>query len=189
MALEEDGFDRERVTAPVNSRKMGASPASVQLSVIYVNWNSLDFLEKSIASVLHYTSSTAIEIIVVDNASTSEGSQAGLETIAAMGRGIRIFFLSENVGFAGANNLGASHAHGETLLLLNPDTELEGPAIDTMMAHLVDLPDAGVLGCRLLSPDGSVQTRLLSVIAYHPQSDTGLRGAPPSLAGLPSLAY
>ena len=39
--------------------------------------------------------------------------------------------------------------------LLNPDTELEEPAIDAMMAHLADLPDAGVLGCRLLSPDGS----------------------------------
>ena len=116
MALKENGSDREGVTAPVNSREIGTSPASVQLSVIYVNWNSLDFLEKSIASVLHFTSSTAIEIIVVNNASTSEGSQAGLEAIAAVGPGIRIFFLSENVGFAGANNLGASHAHGETLL-------------------------------------------------------------------------
>lgn len=161
----ENGFLHEGVTARLKSTERGASPASsVQLSIVYVNWNSLDFLEKSIASVLRYTSSTAIEIIVVDNGSTSEGLRAGLEKIAAMLPGIRIVPLRKNLGFAGANNLGANHARGETLLLLNPDTELKGPAIDTMMAHLADLPDAGVLGCRLVNPDGSVQTSSIQLL-------------------------
>ena len=158
MAPQEDGRPHESAVAPPNSVEMDPALAPVQLSIIYVNWNSLDFLEKSVASVLRYTSSTAIEIIVVDNASTQDGLQAGLEKIAAMGPGVRTFSLKENSGFAYANNFGASHARGETLLFLNPDTELTGPAIDTMMAYLAGLPDAGVLGCRLLNSDGSVQT-------------------------------
>jgi len=164
MALEKDGHPHEWVIAPLNSVEMDLALTPVQLSIIYVNWNSLDYLEKSVASVVCYTSSTAVEIIVVDNASTQDGLQAGLEKIAAMGPNVRVFSLRENLGFASANNLGASHARGETLLLLNPDTELTGPAIDTMMAHLARLPDAGVLGCRLLNSDGSVQTTSIQLL-------------------------
>jgi GT2 family glycosyltransferase len=45
----------------------------MDLSIIYVNWNSLDYLRESIASVIEHTHSIAYEIIVVDNASPEPG--------------------------------------------------------------------------------------------------------------------
>ncbi|MGD1082958.1 MAG: glycosyltransferase family 2 protein, partial [Candidatus Sulfotelmatobacter sp.] len=47
---------------------------------------------------------------------------------------------------------------GRILLFLNPDTELRGPAINLMHVCLDSSADIGVLGCRLLNPDLSVQT-------------------------------
>jgi GT2 family glycosyltransferase len=41
---------------------------------------------------------------------------------------------------------------------LNPDTRLEGPAINVMMRKMKEIPDAGIVGCKLLNSDLSVQT-------------------------------
>ena len=161
MSPAKNSFLQKRLVSCRRVPEMDSSSSEVQLTIIYVNWNSLDFLEKSIASVLRYTPSTALEIIVVDNAS----QEGGLEKIATMGSCIRIFPLRENMGFARANNIGAGHACGHVLLFLNPDTELTGAAIDKMINHLENLLDAGVLGCRLVNADGSVQ---LSTIQLFP---------------------
>ncbi len=50
----------------------------MELSVIYVNWNSLDYLRESIVSVYEHTRGLTFEIVVVDNAST----EPGIETLA-----------------------------------------------------------------------------------------------------------
>ena len=130
------------------------------LSVIYVNWNSADYLKASIESVLAGESQPNAEIIVVDNAST----QDGVEGIATLDPRIRLFTERKNLGFAGANNLGASHAHGEILLFLNPDTKVSVGTIDTMARHLETLPDAGILGARLMNADGCVQLSAIQAL-------------------------
>jgi GT2 family glycosyltransferase len=130
------------------------------ISIVYVNWNSADYLKASVKSVFTGDSQPNAEIIVVDNAST----QDGVEGIAALDPRIRVFAERKNLGFAGANNLGASRAHGEILLFLNPDTNVSAGAIDQMARHLERLPDAGVLGARLLNADGSVQLSAIQVL-------------------------
>jgi hypothetical protein len=42
--------------------------------------------------------------------------------------------------------------------LLNPDTKVVGPAIKTMLDRIKSLPDAGIVGCKLLNTDFSVST-------------------------------
>jgi len=106
--------------------------------------------QASIQSVFTGENQPNAEIIVVDNAST----QDGIEGIAAIDQRIRVFAEHKNLGFAGANNLGASRAHGEILLFLNPDTEVS-PARLTGWPPLEMLPDAGILGARLLNANGS----------------------------------
>jgi len=125
----------------------------MKLSIIYVNWNSVDYLRESIASVYEFTKETELEIIVVDNASP----EGGVGVIRELFPSVQVIESKKNLGFAGANNLGFRSSTGEYILLLNPDTKLLEPSIDVMMKHIHALPDAGIVGCKLLNTDLSVQ--------------------------------
>jgi len=127
----------------------------VDLSVVVVSWNVRDLLRRclcSISNVQHRASST--EVIIVDNAST-DGSVAMVRTEFP---DVRLIVNSGNPGFAAANNQGIAVAQGRYVLLLNPDTEVVGDALATMVAFADDHPDVGVVGPQLLNPDGSVQS-------------------------------
>jgi GT2 family glycosyltransferase len=133
----------------------------MDLSIIYVNWNSVDYLCESIASVLEHTHSVAYEIIVVDNASP----EPGVDSLKQSFPDVTIIHSEKNLGFAGANNFGFRHSAGEFVLFLNPDTKLMAPSIDLLIARHKSLPDAGIVGCKLLNTDLSVQ---LSSIQTYP---------------------
>jgi GT2 family glycosyltransferase len=133
----------------------------MELSIICVNWNSADYLRECIASVYEYTWEISFEIIVVDNAS----SQEGVDTLREQFPEVTIIKSAKNLGFAGANNVGFRHSTGAYVLLLNPDTKLISAAINIMLAHMKTLPDAGIVGCRLLNTDLSVQ---LTAIQKYP---------------------
>jgi hypothetical protein len=125
----------------------------MDLSIIYVNWNSLDYLRQSIASVYAHTQGLAFEIIVVDNASP----EGGIDELHREFPDIIIIKSPNNLGFAGANNLGFRHSAGEYVLLFNPDTKLIAPSINILFEHIRTLPDAGIVGCKLLNTDLSIQ--------------------------------
>lgn len=125
----------------------------MDLSIIYVNWNSLDYLRESITSVYTFTHQTSFEIVVVDNASP----EGGIDIIKDHFPEIKLIKSESNLGFAGANNLGFRNSCGKYILLLNPDTKLLEPSIDIMMNYMRSLPGAGIVGCKLLNTDGSVQ--------------------------------
>lgn len=126
----------------------------MDLSIIIVNWNSKDYLRKCITSILAETAGLDYEIIVIDAASY-DGCDAMLERHFPQVR----FIQSEvNSGFARANNTAYAASHGDTLLFLNPDTELRGPAINVLYEHAHSLPKAGAVGAKLLNSDGTVQT-------------------------------
>jgi GT2 family glycosyltransferase len=126
----------------------------MDLSIIYVNWNSLAYLRKSIASIYAETQGIEFEIVVIDNASPEEGVESLIELFPA----VKIIKSDKNLGFARANNFGCKHARGEFVLLLNPDTELRGPAINILLEGMRSLPDAGIVGGKLLNTDLTVQT-------------------------------
>ena len=126
----------------------------MDLSIIFVNWNSVDFLRECLASVYANTKSTSFEIIIVDNASP----QGGVESLKEDYPEITIIKSEKNLGFAGANNLGFRQVTAEYVLLLNPDTLLVGPTIDILLEAIRNLPDAGIVGCKMLNSDLSVQT-------------------------------
>jgi GT2 family glycosyltransferase len=140
-------------TALDRTENLPSIPTRVQLSIIFVNWNSLDYLRESIASVYQFTCATQFEIIVVDNASP----EGGVDAISQAFPGVIVIKSPKNLGFAGANNLGFAHSTGEFVLLLNPDTQLFEPSIDIMMDRARKLPNAGIIGCKLLNTDRTVQ--------------------------------
>jgi GT2 family glycosyltransferase len=125
----------------------------MELSIICVNWNSLEYLRECIASVYQHTHGVSFEIIVVDNASP----QGGVDALKQQFPEITIIKSEKNLGFAGANNVGFRRSSGDYVLFLNPDTKLAEPAINAMLQHIKMLPDAGIVGCKLLNTDLSVQ--------------------------------
>jgi hypothetical protein len=126
------------------------APYGVRLSIIVVSYNTREMTLDALRSAIEQTRDTSYEIIVVDNAS-SDGSA---EAIAALGGPVRLIALSENIGFARANNVAASEAHGEFILLLNPDTVVIDRGIDRLLAFADERPGAGIWGGRSLFADG-----------------------------------
>ncbi len=127
---------------------------NLDLSIVIVNWNSVEFLKACIASVQRETHDVNYEIIVIDAASF-DGCDRMLRNTYPEVR----FIQSElNVGFGQANNRAFEASLGDSVLFLNPDTTVVGHAISVMHACLQQLPMAGAIGCRLLNGDHSLQT-------------------------------
>jgi N-acetylglucosaminyl-diphospho-decaprenol L-rhamnosyltransferase len=123
----------------------------VDLTVIIVSWNVRGLLRRCLESLVlaHGT----LEVIVVDNAS-SDGSP---DMVRAEYPHVRLMTNDENRGFPAANNQGLDLSQGRSLLLLNPDTEIVGDALATMVAYMDAHRDVGALGPQLRYPDGSLQ--------------------------------
>ncbi len=119
------------------------------LSIIVVSYNTRAMTMACLASVMAETRDAPYELIVVDNAS-SDGSAAAIN---ALGDRVRLIPLTENIGFARANNLAARSARGELLLLLNPDTVILDGAIDRLATFASANPAAGIWGGRTLFGD------------------------------------
>lgn len=124
------------------------------VSIIIVNWNTRDLLLQCLRSIRDTTADLAYEVVVVDNAS-SDGSVAAVEAEFPQAR---LIANRENRGFGAANNQGAALARGEYLLFLNPDTVVLKGSVASMREFLSVEEQAGVVGCKILNPDGSLQT-------------------------------
>jgi GT2 family glycosyltransferase len=123
-------------------------------SIIIVNWNVCALLRRCLAGLPEAVGpDIRTEVIVVDNAS-HDGSVA---MVRAEFPAVRLLANRENRGFAGGNNQGMAAGRGRTLLLLNPDTEPAPGALAAMLATLDSAPGIGMVGPRLLNPDGSTQ--------------------------------
>jgi GT2 family glycosyltransferase len=125
----------------------------MKLSIIIVNWNSFDYLQKCVASLAEHTR-CSYEVIVVDNASP-HGDADRIETELL---DVQLLRCEGNSGFGAANNMGFRQSKGEYLLFLNPDTELVNSAADMMVEAISSCSDSGIIGCTLLNEDTSVQT-------------------------------
>lgn len=130
------------------------------LSIIIINWRSREFVRDCLASICANIGSLTHEILVIDNASFD-----GCEEMVRSEFPQVLFIQSEqNLGFASANNLAFAHSRGRNVLFLNPDTEIQGAAIQELVSALECLPDAGMVGARLLNSDGSLQTTCVTAI-------------------------
>jgi N-acetylglucosaminyl-diphospho-decaprenol L-rhamnosyltransferase len=132
----------------------------VDVSIVIVNWNSRGYVEKCVASIETNVSGVSYEVIVVDSGSF-DGCEGMLHRAYPK---VRFIQGGVNLGFGQASTLGAGHARGSVLLFLNPDTELTPGAIERMYQHIMDLAEAGALGCRLLNSDGSLQVSCVQAL-------------------------
>jgi len=132
---------------------MESSPPT--LSVIIVSWNVRELLRRALASLYaSWGDRPGLEIIVVDNDSDDDS----VAMLRAEFPQVQVIANHDNRGFTVGNNQGLARAHGDFLLLLNPDTEVEGDALWQLVAHANNHPRVGMIGPRLLNPDGSTQS-------------------------------
>ncbi|GAA4611347.1 hypothetical protein GCM10023108_03260 [Saccharopolyspora hordei] len=96
--------------------------------------------------------SVPFEVIVVDDASPDDSA----EKLAAC-EGVRLVRTERNLGFIGACNLGAQHARGEHLFFLNNDAEVTESWLDVLMDTMRSDERIGLVGAKLVYPDGRLQ--------------------------------
>ena len=125
----------------------------MDLSIIIVNYNVKEFLQNLLHSLQKAVQNISHEIIVVDNAS-DDGS---IEFIREKFPYVQLISNKSNLGFSKANNEGLKIAKGKYLLLINPDTIVSEDTISKMIQFLNNHEDAGLAGCKILNPDGSLQ--------------------------------
>ena len=139
-----------RASPPVASRDAGALP---HLSVIIVNYQTKGLLKyclrRFFASALPY----AVEVIVVDNAS-NDGSAA---MVRALYPQVQLIVCAKNRGFAAGNNEGLRRARGAYVLIMNADIVVRDGGIHALVQFLDTHPHVGIVGPRLLNPDGTLQ--------------------------------
>jgi len=123
------------------------------VSVIIVSYNTCDILRHCLASVYEQARDAAFEVVVIDNAS-SDGSA---EMIQRQFQQVRLIANNVNRGFAAANNQGMAIARGRYVLLLNSDTLVLDQAIDNAVAFADEHGDVGIMGCRVLNADRTLQ--------------------------------
>jgi GT2 family glycosyltransferase/glycosyltransferase involved in cell wall biosynthesis len=94
-----------------------------------------------------------VEIIVVDDASPDETPRM----LAAFKDAVRVVTHASNMGFGQSCNDGAAVAESDILVLLNNDTVPRRGWLDALLGYARVHPDAGIVGAKLLYPDGCVQ--------------------------------
>jgi GT2 family glycosyltransferase len=123
------------------------------LSILIVNWNARELLRQCLRSIDAECRDLTPQIVVVDG-----GSFDGCaEMLAAEFPGVDFVQSAENIGFGRSNNLGFARVTGDLVLLLNPDTEIRPGAVHALISALQSLPNAGLVGARLLNSDFSLQ--------------------------------
>jgi exopolysaccharide biosynthesis polyprenyl glycosylphosphotransferase len=145
----------------------------MKLSIIIVNYKTKDLLELCLNSILAdqpadsdrevqagsqttnygpWTSNNR-QIIVIDNHS-EDGS---VEMVRGKFPEVQLLVNETNVGYARAINQGIRIAEGEYLLLMNPDVQVKPGAIERMVRFMDENQQVGIVGGKLLNPDGTLQ--------------------------------
>ena len=125
----------------------------MKVSVVIINYNTFQLTCNCIASVIEYTQQVDYEIILVDNASTECNPKLFKEKFP------EVVLVESNIngGFAKGNNWGIEKATGDYILLLNSDTYLKEDSISVAVAALDQDKQIGVVGVRMIYPDGGLQ--------------------------------
>lgn len=140
----------ERLAKIAAKRPVAASP---DVSIIIPAYNQVSYTLACIESVFASTPQSTFEILVGDDQST-DGTQAAAEVPMEHVRWVR---HETNQGFVGNCNLTAEHARGRHVLMLNNDTLVLPDWLDTLVETLDADPQVGLVGSKLIYPDGRLQ--------------------------------
>ncbi|MCD4530989.1 glycosyltransferase family 2 protein [Pseudomonas sp. C3-2018] len=138
------------------------------VSILIPTRDQLPLLQRCVESVLSMTRYPHFEIILIDNCSQTEETLSWLSEMDSIGGDtIRVIRYPYPFNFSAMNNLAASQARGEYLVLLNNDTAvIREDWLDELLNHALR-PEVGIVGAKLVTATGTLQQAGLI---------TGLRG-------------
>jgi len=122
------------------------------VSIIIPIHNQFEYTIRCLASIQKHSHPIAYEVIIVDDASDLAVFQA-LSSVA----GLRVVRNFKNLGFVHSCNRGVYHARGTYVLLLNNDTEVTAGWLEALVRVFQARSDAGLVGVKLVYPDGRLQ--------------------------------
>jgi GT2 family glycosyltransferase len=127
------------------------------LSAIIITWNSQRYIVGCLRSLAAEAKRRPMELFLIDNASTDGTLQVASEILThSPFEAIHVIRLRRNHGTTRSRNLAFRKAAGEHVLVLDSDTELLPGAIEALITSARE-PRVGIVGPRLISPDGSTQ--------------------------------
>ena len=124
----------------------------MRVAVLIINYRTYDALDRCLTSLRPYTADDD-EVVVVDWVSDA----VQRERVAARHASVRFLPREDNRGFSAGVNLARTVTTAPVLLLLNPDTEVEGPIVRALSAWLEAHPETGAVGPRVLNTDRTIQ--------------------------------
>ncbi|MEA2016405.1 MAG: glycosyltransferase family 2 protein [Actinomycetota bacterium] len=133
----------------------------MDISIIIVNYNSLDFIKNCIKSIENDVEKDGLdyEILLVDN-NSDDGSVKFLKGKSRENSRLYLIENKSNTGFSKASNKGTLKARGHYLLFLNPDTKFLSGNFSELVRFYEERDKngkAGVTGAKILNSDGTLQ--------------------------------
>lgn len=119
------------------------------LDIIIVNYNAREDLLACLASLHAAAFARARHIVVVDNASSDQSTEAVRREFPD----VQVIDMGRNAGFAAANNAGIRATTSPLIVLLNSDTIVPPGALDALCERL-DATGVVAAGPRLLDAHG-----------------------------------
>jgi GT2 family glycosyltransferase len=126
------------------------------VSIIVPTRDRPELIGPCVDGILNHTDYPALEVIVVDNGTTSPEALAILNSLRN-DRRARVLRDDRPFNYSQLNNFGATLANGKILVLLNNDIQILHADWLTELASLASRPDIGAVGAKLLYPDFRVQ--------------------------------
>lgn len=144
--------------APTQALRIHRAPSPASACLIIPTRDGLDLLKPCIDSLLDRRDDnrTPFEILIIDHDSREPETRDYLAALQARGAA-RVLPYSGEFNWALMNNLAAGQTQAQVLVFLNNDTvALSRDWLDELAAQAMR-PDVGVVGCRLLYGDGTLQ--------------------------------
>ena len=122
------------------------------LDVIVVNYNAGEHLRRCVASIFEKAGGAGVEVILVDNDSHDGSAKAVQQAFPQ----IELIQNAHNRGFGSAVNQGIVAGASDRVLVLNPDAEVSGGDLGSLVAYAEEHPQAGAIGVLVRDPDGTL---------------------------------
>ena len=119
---------------------------SHRISVVILNWNTRNFLEKFLPDVIRYSEDLA-DVIVADNASTDDTVDFLIKNFPS----VKIIRNANNDGYAGGYNSALSKVETEYYILLNSDVKVTEHWLEPMLTLMDSDKQSGACQPKILS--------------------------------------